>query len=498
MTPSIEVAGRSIPVSQDSWDRTPPEVQALVLALLVANEALTKQVETLSKQVETLTKRVLELEEQVKSNSTNSSKPPSSDPPGTLRNRRKPSGQRPGGKKGHKGHHRELAPTEKVDHVVEHYPEKCSGCGLPLTEHHVHFEPPVRHQVWELPPVRAEVTEHQRHRATCPVCATTTLASLPPDVPKGQFGPRLTAMAGLLVGQYRLSKRQCESLLLSGFGVSISLGSISHLEGLISESLKEVHEEAHSAVKTAPVAGADDTGWKEGKGKAVLWNANTQELAIFMITQRKDHESARKLLGDCFEGILGVDRATTYSFQPVERLQTCWAHLDRHFQRMEDRGGESAEIGSWGKAEVDRFFHEWHKFKDGTISRLQLQAEIVPIRARMARLLRRGTDSGHSKTANTCCNILDKFRALWTCIYREGVEPTNNSSERALRHPVQWRRTSFGTKSAAGSRFVERILTVVESCRRQGRNALDFLGKAVAAMTDGSTRRPSLLPHPGG
>lgn len=164
---------------------------------------------------------------------------------------------------------------------------------------------------------------------------------------------------------------------------------------------------------------------------------------------------------------------------------------------MEDRGGDSAEIGTWGKAEVDRFFQHWHEFKDGKITRLQLQIQVVPIRARMARLLKRGTSCEHSKTANTCGNILEKFPALWTCIYREGVEPTNNSSERALRHPVQWRRTSFGTKSQKGSRFVERVLTVVESCRRQGRNALDFLCKAVAARIVGSPR-PSLLPRPGG
>lgn len=490
MTPSFEVDGRSIPVSKDSWDRTPPEVQVLVLALLAKIDALMAANEALSK-------RVTELEEREKTNSTNSSKPPSSDPPGTLRNRRKPSGGRPGGRKGHKGHHRELVPTEQVDHVVRHIPQKCPGCGLPLTEDHVHFEPPLRHQVWDIPPVRAEVTEHQRHWATCPVCVTTTLADLPPDVPTGQFGPGVIALTGLLVGKFRLSKRQCESLLDLGFGLAISLGSVSHLESVISASLQPIYEEAHSALKTAPVAGADDTGWKEGNQKSVLWNANTQELAIFMITPRKDHESAKRLLGDSFEGILGVDRAKTYSFQPVDRLQTCWAHLDRHFQRMEDRGGASGPIGTWGKAEVDRFFEQWHAFKDGKLTRSELQAGIVPVRARMARLLQRGTDCEHSKTANTCGNILEVFPALWTCIYHEGVEPTNNSSERALRHPVQWRRTSFGTKSAEGSRFVERVLTVVETCRRQGRNALDFLAKSVQAFIAGSPC-PSLLPHPGG
>jgi transposase len=172
---------------------------------------------------------------------------------------------------------------------------------------------------------------------------------------------------------------------------------------------------------------------------------------------------------------------------------------------MEDRGGESQPIGKWGKAEVDRFFVAWHAFKDGKLSRLELQLEIVPIRARMARLLSRGSDCGqsgrdktiHAKTAKTCQNILSILPAFFTCCYHEGVEPTNNSAEQALRHPVQWRKSSFGSQSDAGSRFVERILSTVETCRRQGRNTLDFLTKSVTALISG-TPPPSLLPHPTG
>jgi hypothetical protein len=316
-------------------------------------------------------------------------------------------------------------------------------------------------------------------------------------------------LAGLLVGQYRLSARQCESLLKEGFGVAVSLGGILGLERVISDSLASPVKEVHAAVQRAPVVNADDTGWKEGRSKAVLWNANTPDLAIFQITPKKDHDSARALLGENFEGILGVDRAKTYSFQDLRKLQSCWAHLDRHFQRMEDRGGESAAIGKWGKAEVDRFFVEWHKFKDGALSRLELQAEIVPIRARMARLLARGTQCGeprtdktvpksvHAKTGTTCANILAILPAYFTCCFQEGVEPTNNTSERALRHPVQWRRTSFGTQSDAGSRFMERMLSTIETCRRQGRNVLGFLTSAVKALDHGWAP-PSLLPAPSG
>lgn len=493
------VPAQSLPLPQDVWEATPPQARELTVSLL-------GQVHTLTQQVLALGKRLEALEEQTRTNSTNSSKPPSADPPGTLRNRKEKSGKGRGGQPGHKGHHRAMVPAEKVDHFLPHYPSKCTKCSRDLTSvNAVAGAEPVRHQVWELPPVQAEVTEHQLHRCCCPDCGAISLAELPLGAPLGAFGPRLTALAGLLVGQYRLSGRQCESLLKDGFGVAVSLGGIKGLESVISASLESPVKEVHAAVQRSPVINADDTGWKEANEKAVLWNANTPNLAIFQITPKKDHDSARALLGENFEGILGVDRAKTYSFQDMRKLQSCWAHLDRHFQRMEDRGGESAAIGIWGKSEVDRFFGGWHKFKDGNLSRLELQAEIIPIRARMARLLGRGSQCGesgtdktlHSKTGKTCANIKALLPAFFTCCFHEGVEPTNNTSERALRHPVQWRRTSFGTKSDAGSRFVERILSTIETCRRQGLNVLGFLTKAVTALHFGSSP-PSLLPAPSG
>ena len=275
-----------------------------------------------------------------------------------------------------------------------------------------------------------------------------------------------------------------------GFGVAVSLGGINGLEGLISESLASPIEEVHAAIQKAPVVNADDTGWREANQRAVLWNANTPEMAIFQITPKKDNASAQALLGKKYAGILGVDRARTYFFHDRGKLQSCWAHLDRHFQRMEDRGGKSIAIGQAGKAEVDHFFKLWREFKDNKLSRLVLPVAVGSVRVNMAKLLARGiqcgesgkTKSVHSKTAKTCANILELLPAFFTCCFHEGVDPTNNTSERALRHPVQWRKTSFGTQSAVGSRFVERILTTAETCRRQGRNMLEFLTQAVRAL----------------
>ncbi len=170
--------GQAIPLAQEVWEATPLQSREFIVSLM-------GQVATLTQQVLTLQKRLEAMEELTRTNSTNSSKPPSADPPGTLRNRKETSGKSRGGQPGHKGYHREMLPTEKADHVRHHYPPKCAKCSRDLTSvDAVNDSEPVRHQVWEIPPVKAEVTEHQRHRCCCPDCGTVSLAELPPGILK--------------------------------------------------------------------------------------------------------------------------------------------------------------------------------------------------------------------------------------------------------------------------------------------------------------------------
>ena len=377
--------------------------------------------------------------------------------------------------------------------MKDHHPRKCLCCGEDLPEKACTDLDPIRHQVWDLPRVQAEVAEHRLHRAKCPKCGEVSIADLPRDVPRGNFGPDLSAMIALLVGKYRLSRRQCQSILKTGFGVGISLGCINKTEEMVSNAIEKAATEILPEIQKSKVVNGDDTSWTENNGNVTLWNVNTPTLAYYQITETKELKTAKKLLGN-FDGIFGSDRAKTYGFIPVERSQTCLGHVDRHFQRMEDRGGESALIGKWGKAEFDRFFHHWHEFKDGKITRDQLEMVTAPVRANMHWLLECGIECSHSKTANTCVNLSKALPSFWTCIKHEGVEPTNNVSERALRHPVQWRRTSFGTKSDKGSRFVERLLTIGETCRLQGRNLLELLKHSVVAHMLGA-QGPSLIPQ---
>src|SRR5262249_47099281 len=174
-------------------------------------------------------------------------------------------------------------------------------------------------------------------------------------------------------------------------------------------------------------------------------------------------------------GVVGAGRWSAYRRFPAERRALCYAHLKRDFQALVDRGGEAEAIGRWGLAEIARLFALWHRFRAGEISREELQRQIVPLRARMGRLLWRGEDRPDAKAARLCRELNTWWTALWTFARVDGVEPTNNVSERTLRPAVLWRKGSFGSDSEAGSRFVERVLTVVASCRQQGRRLLDFL-----------------------
>ena len=176
----------------------------------VLSPAVRAVIERLEKTIAELQERVRELEARLALNSTNSSKPPSSDGPGVPRPAKKPKGRKRGGQPGHKGHHRMLLPPDRVDEFVRHTPESCEHCGHSLVGAEEALPAQV-HQVVELPAIRAEVTEHQVLCLRCPRCSGVTRKPLPEGGKR--FGPRLSALAAVLIGHYRMSRRSVTDLL---------------------------------------------------------------------------------------------------------------------------------------------------------------------------------------------------------------------------------------------------------------------------------------------
>jgi transposase len=460
----------------DIWERTPPEAQAYIRALEV--------------RVAALEARMQALQEQLQQTSQNSSRPPSSDPPAHPRPRRPRSTRRRGAQPGHPGSTRTLISVDEVDAVVVLKPDECSSCHAPL----VGDDPaPWRHQVIELPPIKPVVTEYQWHQLVCTTCGEVTRAAWPAGVPSSTYGPRVQATVALCTGAYRLSKRTTHQMMDEVFGVPMSVGTVSQLEQVTTVVLAAPVEEARMYVHEQKVAHLDETSWRQGGKGAWLWVAVTMWVTVFVVRLSRGGQVARELLGEGFAGILVTDRYSAYHWYPVRWRQLCWAHLLRDFAAMCDRGGTSAELGTALLAQAHQMFTWWHRIREGTLQRSTFRSYMSPLRREVERLLEVGSQSGVPKTAGTCQDILKRREALWTFVQVAGVEPTNNVAERAIRPGVLWRKGSFGTQSEAGSRFVERMMTVVATLKQQQRNVLAFLTEACEASLRGTTA-PSLLP----
>jgi transposase len=473
-----------LPITEEDWNRTPPAVQAIVIALW-------QQVQVLQAQGAALQAEVTQLREQVGRNSQNSSQPPSSDAPSAPpRPKRAPSGRKPGGQPGHTGHGRKLVLVEQVQRVIDLKPTACDQCGALLMGEDVQ---PVRRQVTELPRVEPEVTEYRQHTLTCLACGAQTQAEFPAEMPSGSFGPRVQAMVGYLTGRIGVSQRDVEEVLQTVFHTDISLGSIPAQEDQVSAALAEPVQAVQTYVQQQPVQNVDETSWREKTKRTWLWINTTPLVTLFLVLATRGAKGAQRILGPVVKSIVGSDRWSGYTWLDPHQRQLCWAHLKRDFQALVERGGESERIGHALLEQVEKMFGLWHRVRDGTLSRCDFQTAMQPIQARVRDLLGEGAALTCDKTRRTCGNILKLEVALWTFVRVEGVEPTNNSAERRLRRAVLWRRRSFGTQSEDGSHFVERVLTAVTTLRQQKRDVLDYLTQACAAAMRGD-KAPSLLP----
>jgi transposase len=437
---------------------------------------------------------VRDLQARLGQNAGNSSMPPSANPPAAPKPVvKEPTGRAPGGQPGHVARQRVRLPAERVQQVIHHRPTHCRRCRHPLpAEPGPHDPPPTWHQVAELPAIAAVVTEHQGHTRTCPHCGTRTHAAIPAEVRARAVGPRLAAAITYLSGARHDSKRGVEEVVEALFGVPVSVGTVAAVEQEVSAALAGAHAEAVAAVRAAPAKHIDETGWKQAGRLCWLWAGVTQAVACFQIHARRGLDGLRALLGDEPAGIVISDRWSAYNRLAVRGRQLCWAHLRRDFRAMVDRGGPSQPIGHELLCFVEDLFLWWHRVRDGTLGRATLRAYAGELRPAFREVLERGAACGCAKTAAVCRNLLDLEPALWTFTRVAGVEPTNNAAERAVRPAVLWRKRSFGCHSEAGCRFVERILTVVQTLRRQRRPAFDFLVDALAAHRQGRAT-PRLL-----
>src|SRR4051812_11934977 len=350
----------TLPLASEPWATVPAPDPAPLLEQLA-----TLRLENAALRAENaiLHERIRELEARLGQNSSNSSYPPSSDPPqAPPRPKAPPSGRKRGGQPGHRGAYRALLPIEQVDEVVPVVPARCRHCQQPFPDPADRRLGRVwRHQVVELLPLAVRVTEYEMAVRRCPVCGKRTRADLPVGVPRRPFGPRLTAVIVLLSGRYRLSRREVRQLLQDLWQVRVSLGAVVRQEQAQSAALAPVVEEAQAAVQQAEAVNIDETGWRQEQQRAWLWTVVTAALTVFRIDRRRGGAVVDALLGADYAGVVGSDRWSAYRRFPAEQPALCWAHLKRDFQALLDRGGEAEPAGRWGLAEIERIFALWHR-----------------------------------------------------------------------------------------------------------------------------------------
>ena len=444
-------------------------------------------------QLAKLTELLLELRARLESDSSNSNKPPSSDPPGkgAKKSKGKKGKGRRGGQKGHRGSHRQLLPAELVDEFVDLFPHECESCWQALPRVRELF--PKRYQQTELKPVGVHTTEWRRHAVECPCCGYKTRAAYDSDViPKYAFGPRLVAAVAMLTGVYHLSRRQTVGLLWDLLHVRMSLGSVSAIEKRVSDAVEPAAAEALEAARDAAIKHADGTSWLQAGATLSLWVLATTAVTVFMVLPNGQKETLRDHFFGRVVGILVSDRATALKFWAMKRRQVCWAHLLRKFRSFSERDGPAGTIGQELLDYTGLIFEYWTRFRQGELTRATLFERMASVRPQVEALLLRGQNAKIRGLSGSCKDMLEHREALWTFVDKAGVEPTNNHAERELRDLVLWRRRSFGTQSERGDEFAARMMTIAHTARKQGRDILAFLTACCTPRPRGATA-PSLL-----
>ncbi|MGI8872958.1 MAG: IS66 family transposase [Egibacteraceae bacterium] len=474
--------------------------RALVVELIERLEALTGQVAAGVEQVAALAAEVEELKRIVDRDSRSSSLPPSSDSPKSRAERRraareayKRSMRKSGGQPGHEGKTRELAAPERVDERSVHLPERC-GCGHRFGGGEQQIGDPVTHQQYDLPVIRPLVIEQSRVRLGCPGCGRSVLAGLPGPALAG-FGPRLDAHIAMLAGVLRLSREDVRRVVVEVFGVPASTGAIDSAIMRMSAVLADPWAELRHAIRQAEVVHADETTWRLAGAQQWLWVAASALAACYRINPSRSQQAAKALLGEDFGGFVVSDRYAGYHFLDVLQQQLCWSHVIRQLVEVSQRPGAAGCRGGELVALARQVIAAHRVYLAEDRDPEWLAAERAPLRAQIRVPLEQCTAGPHTRTANFAAGLLDEYEALGTFadVPQAEIDPTNNTAERAVRHAVLMRKIQGGTQSERGSRWIERIQSVRETCRLQHRPVLAWLTQAATAAHHGLPI-PTLLP----
>jgi transposase len=445
------------PFSEDEWLATPLPVRQYI-------EMLEQSILRLTAALAELKGRTEKLEERMNRNSQNSNQPPSTDAPfhKPERKKKKVKNKR-GGQKGHQGHRQQmLEPTR----VLPLKPSNCS-CGNKRFENMEAF---YTHQQIELPRVVLDVTHYVLHKGCCTRCGKTVSAKLSTDQQFG-YGPRMSALIAELSGMQGTSRYGVQQFLNSVLGVPISTGAVQKVIDRVSEAVLPAYEKIGETARSQEVGFIDETSWLKSGKLHWLWVMATATVAFYLVHPKRSREAFNELIRH-WQGILVSDNFSVYQ-NWVNKRQNCIAHYIRKARQLSESGKD--QVSAFGEqmlVQLQQLCHfanappsarKWKNFYKRFLLLLMLHDERNDEAGQLARSLASEMDS------------------LWVFLDENGVEPTNNRAERALRFGVIWRKRCFGCQSDKGARWVERILSLKETCRLKGRASFPVLVELVQA-----------------
>ena len=460
--------------------------------LLDAVSERDSKIATLQARVGKLEAENTELRSRLGQNSQNSGKPPSSDAPGTTSSKTKPSGKSRGGQPGHPGKTRRLLPPDRVTKLSTLHPRKCKCCGSKnLVDPGV--DPRV-HQTVDMPKPVLDVHETRMHAGDCADCGERTWATLPQGTQIHLLGPNISAFVALLISM-RVSRREVQMLLADVFELPVSLGALSESEERIGDALEPSYDEALEHARSRSVKHLDASSWYIAGRLLSLWAIATSLVTVFKIAPDGKTETVAELMG-IVRGILITDRGSQFGFWAMDKRQICWAHLLRKWVAFAEKSDPRArQLGEQLLLFTQLMFKHWHDFRERRVTRARLAQNMVMVEKALVSLLEQGAALDVRGVSGSCADVLKHRDALFTFVRIQGVEPTNNNAERALRPFVIWRKTSYGSQSERGCRFSERLMTAARTLRLQKRSLFAFLANTCSAAVRGHAP-PSLLPTP--
>lgn len=435
------------------------------------NAKLQEENKRLREENRQLKARIAELEEKLKTNSNNSSKPPSQDPYRSKKPK-SPSDKKAGGQPGHKGTYRQLAPKSQVTDFIEVLPKNCSKCGNVFSAKNI-CHTKVKQQI-EIPPIQPQITQYNIHHCYCTKCNHVEKGESPVEVRDSSFGPRLSGLITLARAHLKLAKREIIDLI-GYFNIAISVGSICNIHKEAGKILKVPFEEIRKKVLSHSYVHADETTWLQKGRRHYVWVGTTKEATFFQIEPSRSQKACQMIFKG-FTQTLITDRYSGYNLHGINR-QFCHAHLKRNFEKIVQRKGVDAVLGK-KLLELEKvLFEMWHAFKNKEISRKVFQSLFkdrvrIPFLAYLAEGM--FDESYNKKTRKTCKSLFMNSPMLWTFTEKEGVEPTNNLAERDLRQLVLLRKKTYGNQSKHGLEFTARIFTVYQTLKKQSMPLWDY------------------------